>query len=91
MDQLSENVQAAREAALLNNYDSSLIFFQVRHKLDEHSNLILNIQGAINAIPQLIQNPATTQSDIGPVLERVCHGNSGVLGYLLSYLYNRLL
>jgi katanin p60 ATPase-containing subunit A1 len=48
MEELLENVQSAREAALLNNYDSSLIFFQ----------------GAINSIPRLIQNPATNQNDI---------------------------
>jgi len=29
MDELKENIAAAREYALLNNYDSALIYYQV--------------------------------------------------------------
>jgi len=47
MDDLRENVIAARDAALNNNYDTALIYYQ----------------GAINVIPKLLQNRATPPSE----------------------------
>ena len=41
MNELKENIAAAREYALLNNYDSSVIYYQ----------------GAITSIPKLTRNP----------------------------------
>ena len=41
MNQLKENIAAAREYALLNNYDSSVIYYQ----------------GAITSIPKLTRSP----------------------------------
>jgi len=47
MDDFKENIKAAREAALLNDYDTSLIYYQ----------------GAINAIPRLSRDTSLLPSD----------------------------
>jgi len=47
MEELQENIQQARDFALKNNYDSSVIYYQ----------------GAITAIPRLARDSTTSVSD----------------------------